>query len=342
LPLFHFAAPKIWQDYWISMGMKNIFLKLTVLFLVFTGAVNAQDYVKVDATVQAYPKSYSDIDKLAGQITADFKRDDEKARAIFTWIALNIKYDVAAYGVNERPVAYSYRTEEEKQALKKKFDTELAIKTLKSRKGVCQGYSVLYEQVAEKCGLEAVFIPGTSKSHPMHIGKGPGAKDHAWNAVKIDGQWKLLDVTWAAGVVTGQKLTFNFKFNDGYFFTEPDLFFLNHFPDDPKWLLTNKTEKDFADLPLYYGNYLIDDYRFITPVTGTISRANILAFKIKGLKPEDKVHYAFSQDKVYKEANVKQNGAMTEFEVPLDAKSAGTLTVYINQKSAVAYRINKA
>lgn len=317
-------------------------IPLLFLFLGFT--MNAQDYAKVDMKVKGYPKSFSSPDKLAEQIAKDFTRDDEKARAIFTWIAINIKYDFAAYGVNERPVAYSFRTQEEKEAKQKAMKQELAQKTLKSKKGVCQGYSTLFLVVAENVGLQSEIISGTSKSHPAHIGKAPGASDHVWNAVKIGNEWKLLDTTWGAGTVTGEKPEFVFKFNDKYFFSDPDTFFLNHFPDDKKWLMTQKTEKDFADLPLYYGNYLMEGYEFISPEAGVFNTvpSGVITFEVRNLQPGDKVHYAFSRDKVYKEVNPEQKGDIAAFSVPLSNSSAGTLTIYINQKSVASYKINRA
>lgn len=325
--------------------MRNLFkqLGLSVLFLMFGLSVQAQDFAKVDAAVKNYPKSFASPDKLAEQITKDFTRDDEKARAIFTWIAYNVRYDLDAYGVNEKPVAYSFRTQAEKEAKQKKFQNDIAQKTLKTKKGVCQGYAMLFMIVAEKAGLEAVFIPGTSKSHPMHIGKGPGASDHAWNAVKIGGEWKLVDATWGAGTVTGAKPEFVFKFNDKYFFADPDTFFLNHFPDDKKWLLTKKTENDFANLPLYYGNYLMEGYEFLAPNGGTFNaKPGTIEFRVRNLGIGDKVHYAYSRDKVFKEVKPVLNGDTAEFGIPIDARSAGTLTIYINQKSVASYKINKA
>ncbi|RZJ68849.1 MAG: transglutaminase, partial [Flavobacterium sp.] len=240
-------------------------IKILLLFLSFGFAANAQDFAKVDNTVIAYPKSFASTDKLAEKINADFKRDDEKARAIFTWLATNVKYDLGAYNSNERPVAYSYSSQEEKIAKQKKFKDDLATKTLKSRKGVCQGYATLFEVLADKIGLESVMIPGSSKSHPTHIGKLPTSSDHAWNAVKIDGNWKLVDATWGAGTVVGAKPEFVFKFNDAYFFSDPEQFYLNHYPDDKQWLMTSRTPEQFANLPLYYGSYLQDGYKFESP-----------------------------------------------------------------------------
>ncbi len=327
--------------------MRNITLKIAVsllLFWCFILPVSAQDFAKVDTKVKSYPNSFSDIDKFAEKVSNDFSRDDEKARAIFTWIALNVRYDLAAYGVNERPVAYSFKTEAEKLEKQRKFKEELAHKTLKTKKGVCQGYSTLFAQVADRVRLETVIIPGSSKSHIAHIGKQPGKSDHAWNAVKINGDWKLIDVTWAAGAATGNPPKFEFNFNDKYFFTDPDVFFLNHFPDDKRWLLTNKTESDFANLPLYYGNYLMGGYEFVTPFLGTLTnlKSNIIPFKIKNLKPGDRVAYYLSNKKIFKEVHPVLNGETAEFEVQLENNANGYITIYINQQSVAAYRINRA
>lgn len=310
------------------------------MLLLISVGVKAQDFAKVDAKVKNYP-NFADTDKFAAKVNADFTRDDEKARAIFTWIATNVKYDLAAYGANERPVAFSFKSQEEKLAKQQKFKEDLAQKTLKSKKGVCQGYATLYMVVAEKVGLESEIVSGTSKSHPAHIGAAPGASDHAWNVVKIGQEWKLLDATWAAGTVTGEKPQFGFKFNDKYFFTDPDVFFLNHFPDDKKWLLTQKSEQDFAQLPLYFGNYLMGGYEFVSPNGGTFTNkpSGFIPFKIKNLRPGDKVHYAFSRDKVFKEVKAVANNEVAEFQVPLSRTSTGVLTIYINQKSVAAYRI---
>lgn len=55
--------------------------------------------------------------------------------------------------------------------------------------GVCQAYSTLFYKMAKESGLEAQFIAGVSKNNYY---SGP----HAWNMVKIDGDWYHIDVTW--------------------------------------------------------------------------------------------------------------------------------------------------
>lgn len=334
---------KSWHLIWIVTGMKKL-SQITILLLIFATATYAQDYARVDNIISAYPASFKAVDALAEKINTDFTSDEDKARAIFTWIATNVRYDMDAYNSRQAPAGFMYRTPEEKEAKLAKMRDDLALKTLRSKKGVCEGYSTLYERLADKTGLEAVIVPGTSKSHPTHIGKQPGASDHAWNAVKINGRWQLIDVTWGAGTVTGEKPVFQFRFNDSYFLTDPKDFVLNHYPDDEKWLLSKElTKENFADTPLYYGSYLMEGYEFTSPGIGTFTDKNIrtVPFKIKNLRPGDRVAYSFSKDRIFKEVNPRQNGDTAEFDVQLPANSNGYLTVFINQKSVAAYRINR-
>src|SRR4029078_8527879 len=59
--------------------------------------------------------------------------------------------------------------------------------------------------------------------------------NHMWNAVKIDGKWYLVDLTWDAGqTVKGE---FIFTYSTAYLFADPQVFITHHFPEDEKWQL---------------------------------------------------------------------------------------------------------
>lgn len=55
---------------------------------------------------------------------------------------------------------------------------------------VCVGYSYMFQAMAIDAGLEAVFVAGTVDG---------SALGHAWNKVKVDGEWKIVDTTWNDG-----------------------------------------------------------------------------------------------------------------------------------------------
>jgi hypothetical protein len=317
--------------------MKKIFKHSTLLLLLLcVGYAQAQDFTKVDARVKNYPATFADADKFAAKIKADFTREDEKARAIFTWIALNISYDASPAAKGRKPIHFSYKTAAERKAAIIRIENDLANTTLKLKKGVCHGYAMLYTVVAKKAGLETEVVYGAAKSVPADIGKAPAKGNHAWNAVKVNGQWKLLDVTWSAGGMSGNR-KFNLSYDDKYFFTQPDAFFLNHFPDDKKWLLTNKTAADFTALPLYY----ILGYEFIAPVAGTIKKpaAGVIPLKIKGVKASDEIVYQFTSSAFSSRATPKFANGLAEFNVPVGKDAKGNLTIFVNKLAIAAYKI---
>ncbi|HEX8268989.1 MAG TPA: transglutaminase domain-containing protein [Flavobacterium sp.] len=317
------------------------FIILSFLFLIF-GSAYSQDYSAVDTKVKSYP-IFAKPELLANKINADFNTEDDKARAIFTWIASNIKYDMVEYmgtgGVKQ--VAFTYRTPEEKARKVKQFNMEIVSKTWRTRKAICHGYAELFNHLAELTGLESKMIPGTSKSHPTQIGKFPSVADHAWNAVKTNGKWHLIDATWAAGGVDGATNKFFEKFNDSYFFTDPEIFFLNHFPEDDKNLMSNKTREEFAALPLYYGDYLESDFTIEAPNKGIITAksANV-PFRFKNLSA-DRISYVLSNNNVFKGVIPVRNGDISEFDIFLDKNFSGYLTIFVDGSSVVSYKIQR-
>lgn len=321
--------------------MKATLFKIRHMFflLLFAGlGATAQDYSKVDATVKNYPSSYSGLDKLATQIGKDFKSEDEKARALFTWIAYNVRYDNSPAAMGRKPLRYSYSTEEERRAKVAAIENDLASTTLRTKKGVCHGYAMLYTVVARKLGLQSEVVHGNAKALPDDIGKLPANSNHAWNVVKINGQWKLVDVTWGAGGITNGSRNFTFNFDDNYFFTQPEVFFLNHFPADKKWLLTGKDEAEYASLPLYYDLA----YELISPSSGIIKTGTnkLTNFKIKGLKPSDDITYQYSSGKYSNKVLPTIKSGVGEFNLALDTNATGTLTIFVNKKSVAAYKLN--
>ena len=113
-------------------------------------------------------------------LTEDLDNDFDKARALFGWAAINIDYDL-----------YAFQNDIQ--------DGQSVNQVLRSGKALCSGYSLLYTYFADLAGLEAVVVEGYAKGFGYEEGQEFEETNHAWNAIKIDGSWYLLDVTWAAG-----------------------------------------------------------------------------------------------------------------------------------------------
>lgn len=58
---------------------------------------------------------------------------------------------------------------------------------LVGRKGICLGYTATFQLLMELCGIECLTVHGTA-----HM----GTDAHAWNMVRLDGEWYAVDVTW--------------------------------------------------------------------------------------------------------------------------------------------------
>ena len=58
-------------------------------------------------------------------------------------------------------------------------------------KAVCNGYARAYQHLLMKVGIQSWYVNGTSNNPSTNTPVG-----HAWNLVKIDGQWYYTDVTW--------------------------------------------------------------------------------------------------------------------------------------------------
>lgn len=176
----------------------------------------------IDSYALAAPYSVeNDLDSLAFYLTYPFQTDRAKARAIFRWIASNIEYDWESL----QSGAYIRNSMEAKDVLK-------------SRSTVCEGYSNLFKELANRAGLESEKIIGYAKGYGYNPDQALGGVDHAWNAIKIGGEWKLVDVTWAGGgdrVANREK-----KFNDFYFLTPPEHFINDHLPSITKWQLLDR------------------------------------------------------------------------------------------------------
>lgn len=102
------------------------------------------------------------------------------AQDIVATIAKNAKTDVEKIkAVNDYIVANTAYTEQTKSS------PHSAYTVLAEHGGVCQGYALLAHSMLQKLGFETKYIVG-------YVGQ----EGHAWNLVKLDGQWYHLDTTW--------------------------------------------------------------------------------------------------------------------------------------------------
>ncbi len=171
----------------------------------------------IDKKALELPDSLTkNTDLIANYITSNFATDEDKSRAIFIWVTSNIEYDI------ENMFAMNfYEKKEEKIA-----------KPLKTRKGICENYALLFTDICIKSGIKSFVVEGYTKQN--------GFTDyipHAWSAALIDSSWVLFDPTWGSGYVDGGK--FFRKINNEYYKANPTTLIKSHIPFDYLWQFVN-------------------------------------------------------------------------------------------------------
>jgi transglutaminase/protease-like cytokinesis protein 3 len=271
--------------------MKKTFILCALFFSVTF--IQAQQIDKIDVIVAQYPHRLNTSEELAALINEDFKSDKDKARAIYAWIAMNVKFDLDAHFDRTKKKRINYKDKIDKAQKERKQRLKIENKALSQNLALAEGYTTLYKRVCELCSLYVYTIKGTAKLRTFDIGKQPRVQNHAWNVVQIEKEWYFVDVMLGAGTVDYFNKTYQHLYTDAYFFTPYEDFFLNHFPKDQGWLLLDKTADDFAELPLFGGVYLKNDFEIIKPNAGVLDLKgrDSIAFEIQSASPLTDLSY---------------------------------------------------
>ncbi|WP_281616044.1 transglutaminase-like domain-containing protein [Flammeovirga sp. SubArs3] len=178
--------------------------------------------------------------KLVSQTIGKIDIQEDTVKSVFDWIVKNIKYDVNKLqkiknGKSPTGKMKFYTTNER--------NVYLIDQVVKKKAGVCQDYSLLLDVIMKELGYESYIIKGYTKRKDGSIG---GAFGHTWNAIKVNGEWKLYDPTWGAGTVeNGKKFHQNYDLN--WYDVAPEKMIERHMPYDPIWQL--------LDTPYTYENF---------------------------------------------------------------------------------------
>ncbi len=274
--------------------------------------IDQSQFVEIDNHALKTPSSEEvSITKLSKYLTSTSKNDLEKTRAIYRWITDRIAYDTKSF-------------------FEDSSGDVTPEKVLSSKVAVCEGYSNLFNEIAREAGLETVKINGFSKGFSYYPGKKLNKEDHAWNAVKIDGEWRLLDSTWGSGVVVGK----NFKkdFNDFYFLTLPEKFINDHLPSDPKWQLVSKpiSPDEFSSKVKRFPSYFKFNFNNINPDNAIIDSNDYEEITFDN---PDKLQILASLENSKQNIFVRQEGNKSILEVRSPGKGSFDFKVFSRQKN---------
>jgi transglutaminase/protease-like cytokinesis protein 3 len=190
---------KCFPFYIVNIGSAALRSVVLYFFIATAATVCAQDFDRTDATIQLYPETFDEVAQFDRFLSRDFNTDEEKVRAIYSWLINNISYDPDAYKLfNYNFKDYRERNQKEERSRKKIIEH-----TLRTGKAVCEGYAMTFEKLLTLQGIDNYLIQGDTKTHFKDIDR-KFDLSHMWNAIKIDDSWYLFDTTWGAGKYTSK------------------------------------------------------------------------------------------------------------------------------------------
>jgi hypothetical protein len=323
------------------MKIKQFVFAFILLNVIFLHTSYSQKYSEVDNIVLKYPKSFSNTEELAEKIEKDFNSDYDKARAIYSWMAFNIKYDFNAFLNPPKTMSFSYRTEAEKKKKIQEFNNTALQKAFKSKKAVCEGFTLLFQHLTSLVGIKSEIIRGDSKTRLADIGRKNTTSNHAWNTALIDGKWRLIDVTWGQGYYDGNKGKMVKDFDPAYFDTEPDYFFAKHFPDSGSFLGHKLNKDEFLNGPLIYNRTIAGDNKIIAPESGIIevNNGDKITFVIKNISKSNQFYYLNKKNQPVRVVNSKEKRGALEFQVTFNNTIGDYITFYLNTNSIASFKV---
>lgn len=143
---------------------------------------------------------------IAQYINQRYSGEVDKVRVIYHWVINNISYN-----------------SDSSRIINAGIDPDAKITVaFKRRKGVCENFSAIFNDICRRSGLVSEVINGYTQQS-----NGVDNVAHSWNAVQVNNVWHLFDPTWDEKNDT-QPI---------YFMVSPKDFIRTHIPFDPLWQL---------------------------------------------------------------------------------------------------------
>lgn len=119
-------------------------------------------------------KDISDeVDRVISKIINPGMKEEEKVKAINDYITKTASYDYDAYNALKKGLEDDFKHAWSPSGV------------LLRKKAVCGGYAEAFKVLADKAGVESVYVSGITNG-----------ERHAWNKVKVNGLWRVIDTTW--------------------------------------------------------------------------------------------------------------------------------------------------
>ena len=194
------------------------------------------------------------ITELVTELTKNIETEQQKFDTITNFICKSIEY-----GSGDRLKNYQ----------------DYVITTLAGRKrgAVCSGYAEILKAMCDIANIKCKVITGAARTDLYDIDH-ISSHNHAWNIVRIDSIYKIVDLTWEDS-------------NNGIWLNAPSsIMIYSHIPDNEDDQLFNQPiKKQLIDrgpiiMPLYGINNDLKHIPIFSPITGLVYADSIFTFII--------------------------------------------------------------
>lgn len=321
------------------MTLKKLVFAFLFFNLIFISSSYSQQYTAIDSIVLKYP-DFGSTEKLAERIKADFTTEHDKARAIYSWIALNLEYDLDTFLDPPKPKEISKSDSDAAKQIQL-LNAKIAQKAFRSRKAVCEGFSQLYQHLAVLTGLKCQVIHGDAKVELTDIGRRNYILNHAWNSVLIDGKWILVDATWGQGSYDSRHKVLIKKFTPIYFDMDAKYFNAKHYAESAMYKGNTGNKAEFLNGPLIYNDFIEENCEVLMPFSGVVSanEGDKIDFKLKNLTKIDDLYYLDKKEEKIKVQNSKVENGVMEFQVTYERKLGRFVTFYLQGRPFAAFKV---
>lgn len=219
-----------------------------------------EECATLDANAKKAPRSLTvSYSKLVDHVTQGARNDVDKVRALFAWLSAQRIPEMTFPDVKDATTPDGY------------------MKTIKQGNG---SYTAFFALLCRAAGMPCVIVRGVGKSAGYDVGEQDMSQmTSTWNAVYVDGQWRLVHAFWAmvglegfnkggwtkveqGGKAVRQKEQANkgktvFMCEEFWFLANPDEFIYFCRPQTVEWQLLKSpwTMDKFVNVPHFTMNY---------------------------------------------------------------------------------------
>ncbi|MEM9807336.1 MAG: transglutaminase domain-containing protein [Cyanobacteria bacterium P01_D01_bin.56] len=198
------------------------------------------------------------IQSVARYILQQESDPQQQVKAVHDYVLKHLSYDTDVLTTGQRP-------------------PQDAENVFLAKKAVCEGYAKLFQALGKAVGLDVVYLTGDVRRDLAPIDVIPKLYRatsprydwtlHAWNAVKIDDGWQLVDTTWDDS---------DRRYTSNYLMPPAKVMISSHLPTLSAWQLLEeqKNKQTFEQAPILLPAFFGENLELISPNSYTTKAKN--------------------------------------------------------------------